>query len=533
MIEKDLKSARSGRMKILLLALLLLPALVAHGFLATRELRELCDDAMISARYARNLAWGHGLRYNLPSGPGKEVERPVEGYSNFLWVLGLAAGFRLDLHPRMTTAVMGIGFSLLAVLGLGLWVFRETGSTAGGFFAAAILASSLPFALWAGQGLETPLFAALALSAIALDRPDRGRPLPYLLAFLAGLVRPEGVLLPGAIFIAHLLQPRPRRFIAPLFFLVPFALYTRWRVLYFGSALPNVFYAKTGLGPAGLKVGAFYLEQAALDQWPVLLLLFSVGATLLSPRLSQPDKNVGPTPGLQLLTPLVFIALYLLFILAVGGDFMPDHRFVMHVLPLIIGIGAIGCLGRNKSRGRLWIFIAFAVLAVSWNGWKIWKYEREPSFARDWHRNQAEWYGRPASWLLREARPADLIAAGDIGYIGYVTETNPILDTNGLTDPYLARRPGAAGFNSDPDYVLSRKPEFLVVMVHYFENGQALGHSAFDRAVLAGDRLNREYALKTELPGWRSVETSFPDRVTRGSQVRFRIYQRLQAPGGL
>jgi hypothetical protein len=43
----------------------------------------LFDDAMISMRYARNLADGHGLVWNAG-------ER-VEGYSNFLWTLVMAA----------------------------------------------------------------------------------------------------------------------------------------------------------------------------------------------------------------------------------------------------------------------------------------------------------------------------------------------------------------------------------------------------------------------------------------------------------
>ena len=41
----------------------------------------VCDDAFISFRYARNWVEGHGLRYNLGD------HTPVEGYSNFLWVV--------------------------------------------------------------------------------------------------------------------------------------------------------------------------------------------------------------------------------------------------------------------------------------------------------------------------------------------------------------------------------------------------------------------------------------------------------------
>src|ERR1700738_1680717 len=45
------------------------------------------DDAFISFRYAENLARGAGLVYN----PGERVE----GYTNFLWVLIIAAVYRL------------------------------------------------------------------------------------------------------------------------------------------------------------------------------------------------------------------------------------------------------------------------------------------------------------------------------------------------------------------------------------------------------------------------------------------------------
>lgn len=44
----------------------------------------IVDDAFISCRYARNLAEGHGLVYN--------VGERVEGYTNFLWTVLVALG---------------------------------------------------------------------------------------------------------------------------------------------------------------------------------------------------------------------------------------------------------------------------------------------------------------------------------------------------------------------------------------------------------------------------------------------------------
>ena len=51
----------------------------------------LGDDAFISFRYARNLAEGHGLVWN----PGEAVE----GYTNFLWVVLMAAGIGAGAEP--------------------------------------------------------------------------------------------------------------------------------------------------------------------------------------------------------------------------------------------------------------------------------------------------------------------------------------------------------------------------------------------------------------------------------------------------
>src|SRR5512144_3190412 len=59
----------------------------------------LFDDAMVSMRYARNFAHGYGLIWN----PGGER---VEGYTNLLWVLYMAAVHLLPLAPSKTSLVV-------------------------------------------------------------------------------------------------------------------------------------------------------------------------------------------------------------------------------------------------------------------------------------------------------------------------------------------------------------------------------------------------------------------------------------------
>ena len=60
------------------------------------------DDAFISFRYAENLSEGKGLVFN-------EGER-VEGYSNFLWTLWIAAGLSLGFEAGSWANIWGLVF---------------------------------------------------------------------------------------------------------------------------------------------------------------------------------------------------------------------------------------------------------------------------------------------------------------------------------------------------------------------------------------------------------------------------------------
>src|SRR3954471_565796 len=98
----------------------------------------LFDDAMISMRYARNLAHGYGLVWN----PGAQ---PVEGYTNPAWVLYMAAVHLLPLAPSKTslvvqiTAAVMLAISLFFVHGIALEVSSGSGVIAVG--AVALTAS--------------------------------------------------------------------------------------------------------------------------------------------------------------------------------------------------------------------------------------------------------------------------------------------------------------------------------------------------------------------------------------------------------
>ena len=68
----------------------------------------VAEDAFISFRFARNLVEGYGLVWN----PG---EPPVEGYTNFLWLMLAALLLRLGLDPVIGSQVWGVAASLVTL----------------------------------------------------------------------------------------------------------------------------------------------------------------------------------------------------------------------------------------------------------------------------------------------------------------------------------------------------------------------------------------------------------------------------------
>ena len=112
----------------------------------------LTDDAFISFRYARNLLEGHGLVFN----PGEYVE----GYSNFLWVLELAAAWGLfGVRPEVAAPWLSVACTG-ATLAVMLWWVVHTPSLRHrswvAWMALGLVCTSATFAVvdigrWAGN----------------------------------------------------------------------------------------------------------------------------------------------------------------------------------------------------------------------------------------------------------------------------------------------------------------------------------------------------------------------------------------------
>lgn len=424
------------------------------------------DDAYIGFRYARNAAHGEGLVFN-------EGER-VEGYTNFLWVVILAAAGRAGLPivatARFLSLVFAAGAIAAASAAAAAGVRSSTGGTPGAargaaFSTAVILCASTPLAAWALSGTEIPLYTLLLACAILLILAHR-RPVAVfgVLALLA-LVRPDGaVFYPLAAVLLIWRGERPSS-VAAAGLLAGAALvapWVIWKLSYYGNILPNTFYAKTG--PVGLLLANGIAYTAGFAAWQA----WAPAAAVIACR---------QRPGL-FAVPLSFILVHWAVVTVLGGDWMPMYRLLVPTIPaaaIIAGTFAgAGCPGGSRRRAAAIALTAvFAAAAAAPGAAQYGTLRRERvivgAFAQ---------VGRTLGAML----PAGtVIGCGSTGAVGFYSGL-PIVDILGLTEPEIAhggkiasRQPGH--LKSLGSHVLDRGPDLLL-----------LGNIQIHRGIRAEDR---------------------------------------------
>jgi arabinofuranosyltransferase len=408
------------------------------------------DDAYISYRYAQNLVAGHGLVFN----PGERVE----GYSNLLWVLA-AASLLLVVDPGIlhySVALLGLACLTAAFIAFYLSVRRRHGDLQG--FGAALLFGCAP-TIWAApaSGLETAAVLALqvllwlAVEKVA-DRPVRGRSLATLAVALnlLTLLRADGFVF-AVLAVGYFVLRRAWRSAAVTASLAAPAIAGLfvWRCLYYGAWLPNTYYVKVD-GPVSQRLGHGFTQLVALvlDQglWPYLLALLLI----LLPGLRRSDPRSLPFSS-------AFALGVVAYWLYVGGDHFGE-RFLLLLIPL----GIVAWLEiASRFKGSV-LLAGTAIILVL---------QLRPLLDDQRFRYSRSRYDGwiTAGEFLAERHPGAFLATGAAGKIPYFSRLRT-LDMLGLTDAHIARTQQAAFLNpghdkSDPDYVLSRRPDLIVTWI--------------------------------------------------------------------
>ncbi len=408
----------------------------------------MLDDAYISFRYARHLASGDGMVFNLG-------ER-VEGYTNFLWVLLCALGIRAGAAPELVAPALSLASAVALVLlvrAASRWLSARADGVedpSAGVAAMTVVAATQSIALYGSNGLETVLFA-LWVAAAAWSMVARW-PLRFA-AFtsLAFLTRPEaglvGVVGVGLFALDAVRDPSRR---APLAKAVAALCagvlpYLGWKLSWFGALLPNTLHAK----PGNVTVGLRYVVIGAAPVLAALALALRDAArpTPEAPRERETRELFGLGLAMMVATAVE------------GGDWMPAFR-LLAASTAVLAMALDGALARAITKGGKARALAVASLALC-VGWNASRTREDLQVVPVVARHEAHLVALATALRRIGVRS---VALTDIGRVGWILEGAVITDLGGLTDATIARTEGALLAKRVPGrYLAQRDPEVLLL----------------------------------------------------------------------
>ncbi len=439
------------------------------------------DDAWIFQTYARNLA--QAGRWAFVPGVASS------GATSILWVVLIVPAYVLRLNPAVWTLALGFGALIATALGGARLVDDERP----GVQLVAGLAVGLAWqVVWAAaSGMETALFCALAMWFWVWMRNDNPAATNFrardgLLTGIFGgalmLVRPEGLLLAAlaGLYVGTSALQGERRFLAGLRWGLLAALglalilapYVGFNYAISGHLWPNTLYAKQAeYAPLlALPLALRWAQQAGvalIGGQAVLLPALLVEAVQRARDVMRRDG--GPFGFEAFATwalPVLWAALHWgLYAWTLPVTYQ-HGRYAIPTVPVLVvfGVGALARLARPHARKMLlrmgslaWIGVAVALFPLM--AFLL----GAPSYAKDAAFIDEDIVAT-ARWVAENTPPQTVIAAHDIGALGYLAP-RPLVDLAGLVSPDVVP------FIADPDrlaaYIAQRHADYLIVFPHW------------------------------------------------------------------
>lgn len=445
-------------------------AFIAHALLFGPW---IMDDAGISFVYARNLAGGYGL-------VGQPGAIPVEGFSNFAWVISLTPFFLVHLFdPVLTPKLVGAACVLVTFIlvqrAFRLFFPRPNVGTALVLGGAALNTS---FVVWSISGMENPLYVLLIVLvwhavmrwACNPDCQESALRWMALFAALAAITRPDGLVYAAAgplfLLLTRQAQTSTASWVRSLvryavIFGAVYGSFLFFRIFYFGDIVPNTYYAKGG--PSLLRLLAVWkandLLLGALPLWGGLVGVVMLVMTIRLIRrksLSRAQLAIALMVAIPLICFLImpnepsefrfgtafFIPYYAYIVvmaatlpaMAVNLHWGPRLRFLLPVLA-VLGLASLAQFGQRTVEFRTDPPVPFARVAQL--------------FGERFNHLALELGNRNASVLLP-----------DVGGTLYCSDLT-VVDLGGLTDRVVAQTLGKRQ-SEFYDYIFDKvRPTFI------------------------------------------------------------------------
>jgi len=405
------------------------------------------EDAFITLRTSDNFIHGYGLRWN--------IDERVQTFTNPLWMFLLAGAHTIIQNPHLTLILLSIAVSTLALFVL---LVNIPQNNFGLLLAFAILALSKSFVDYSTSGLENPASHLLAVAFVVLyfkaEKPLSDKNL-FIISLLAGLAtfnRMDTLLfyLPALVVLLRS-QFNKRAILIMLAGFSPFILWEVFSVIYYGFPIPNTFYAKLNTGvPLNEEMTQGILYFLNSLGWDPITLTITFSALIMT-FISKHKDEILIALG---------VALYLAYIIYIGGDFMSGRFFST---PLILSVMLLIRRAEDSSLLEKYIWIGLVLLLgillaplksyanplesdmvtfdnttdIADERFGYYRFSNLLLFSR---RADFELYPYAQYGLQLHAEKTKLVAVAGIGMVGYYAGPNVhIIDELGLGDPLLAR----------------------------------------------------------------------------------------------
>ncbi len=384
------------------------------------------DDAWIRAVYARNFGETLVLGF-VPC-------IPDAGNSAPLWSIFLAAGVKLGIGAVWNGYLWANIFWAGSLVAIYLLAKRLLHDFHKGWLILLVIAAQ-PMLVWNSlSGLETGMFVLLIYFALYFySGSEKQKWLGAILAGMSGVVRAEGWIVIGAIFLVDVFRRKVTfgnalgRLGLSILIVLPWIAHNYMNS---GNILPQAFYAKSS--PFSLQTvmdtacdSAVFAFSPGLWAWILLLPLAIWGW-------------IKHRAGFSFILPLLIA--FLLFWAAVAGStgFLGiNYRYMHPFIPfliLFIGVGVYR-LFEERSLAALWLLggaatmtLAAGIFASTVYGYGVENIENQQVAMAVWTRDNVP--------------EGETVAANDVGAMGYFSE-HEIFDLVGLMGEGVRLRPGA------------------------------------------------------------------------------------------
>ena len=426
--------------------LLLLGLLGVYAVWRVIHLAWTCDDAFISYRYAKHLVDGQGLVFN----PGERVE----GITNPLFTILVAGMMAAGFEPRFASMALGAVAYVVVAVTLAWWSYRKRPTT--GIWlpmGACLWLAQDDLHAWGTGGLETTVFAALALGGMAClsaSHKLRCAVVGGFMLALACLTRPDGILFAALGVAAPLLLPSEASRTGPRYafnrvvaiatpVLALCAGLVAFKLLYYGRVLPTAFYAKSAMD-AYYTQGLMYVALYGAKHWAMSISLVALPIVVWW---------TGRARALWLrrdaLLALAAFAVFTIYVAHSGGDFMFARRLVPALPFLFVFLDAAVAALTPK----VGVALACLLTAGSFFPYPLFAPD-QPEFVRG---ITDERLGYPEAVIAErraQARAAHAVFAGlpiraafggGMCMFAYYSDLPYLVEPNGLTQYWIAERP--------------------------------------------------------------------------------------------